>query len=42
MKTQRSTMSPASLGDADRIKFSGFFFLYGAPLLLAEDASVLH
>ncbi len=49
METQTSTMSPASLGDADRIRcafdfqimFRGFFFLFGAPLLMAEGASVL-
>jgi hypothetical protein len=42
---------PASfMGDTDRIrcifkfqiKFRGFFFLFGAPLLLAQGASVLH
>ncbi len=50
METQRSTMSPASSGDVDRIRcafdfqimFRGFFFLFGAPLLMAEGASVLH
>jgi hypothetical protein len=45
-------MSPASLGDADRIRcafdfqiilyFADFFSCAVAPLLMAEGASVLH